>query len=249
MACTVFTKSGDSEIDHARRDEDIRAMALARAERVELGFEDAPVRLGTRASFRTLALEPALDRSLVRELGRLLAAEARRVHASEVWLPLGIGGHIDHRTVFAAHGDVAPLARFYEDRPYAFVPAFRDLRRLELTGGRHARAIDAGTIARQITDAGCAALAVEPADTVVLARRLARRRATTGATLHTHVALHDLATLPAAIAMIDAYTSQTSWLFGGSTARQLWDRHASRPTGWFEREIRVVTARSPSSRS
>ena len=192
VACTVFTKSGDGEIDRARSDEDARAMALARAERVDLGFQDAPIRIGVPASFRSLALDAPIDRALVRELTRVLAAEIRRVGATEIWLPLGIGGHIDHRTVFAARGAAGTLARFYEDRPYAFVPAFRDMRRLELVGGKLARPPDAATIALQVDDGGCAALAVEPADIATLAAKLARRRAPTGAVLRTHVIRYEL---------------------------------------------------------
>jgi LmbE family N-acetylglucosaminyl deacetylase len=244
VACTVFTKSGDAEIDRTRSDEDARAMAFARAERVDLGFDDAPVRLGVAASFRALALDAPIDRGLVRELTRVLAAEIRRVAATEVWLPLGIGGHIDHRTVFAASAAAGPLARFYEDRPYAFVPAFRDMRRLELVGGKLARPADAAAIAHQLDDGGCAALAVAPADVATLAAKLARRRAPTGTILRTHVTRYDLATLGDAVQMIEAYGSQVSWLFGGTTARELWTRLAARPTGWYEREVRLVTARS-----
>jgi LmbE family N-acetylglucosaminyl deacetylase len=219
-------------------------MTLARAERVDLGFDDAPIRIGVSASFRALALDAPIDRALVRELTRALAAEIRRVGATEVWLPLGIGGHIDHRTVFEARAAAGPLARFYEDRPYAFVPAFRDMRRLELVGGKLARPPDAAAIAHQLADGGCTALAVEPADIATLAAKLARRRAPTGAVLRTHVIRYDLSTLGDAVAMIEAYGSQVSWLFGGTTARELWTRLAARPTGWYEREVRLVTTRS-----
>jgi len=244
VACTVFTKSGDADIDRTRAAEDARAMAIAGAERIDLGFADAPIRIGVRASFRCLALDAPIDRALVRELTRALAAEIRRVGATEVWLPLGIGGHIDHRTVFAARAAAGPLARFYEDRPYAFVPAFRDMRRLELVGGKLARPPDASTIARQLDDGGCTALAVEPADIATLAAKLARRRAPTGAVLRTHVLRYELPTLGDAVAMIEAYGSQVSWLFGGTTARELWTRLAARPTGWYEREVRLITTKN-----
>jgi hypothetical protein len=68
----------------------------------------------------------------------------RTLRPDEIHFPLGVGGHIDHRTVFAAHPALATHAThgthgtidgslaFYEDRPYAFPEIFTRLRLHEL---------------------------------------------------------------------------------------------------------------------
>ncbi|MCX5745575.1 MAG: hypothetical protein NT062_24120 [Proteobacteria bacterium] len=131
LVISLFTRTRHRAVEQRRAAEDGAACALAGARQLDLGFDDAPDRVGIAPTFRALVLDAALDRALVRELRGAIRTHARG--ASEVWIPLGIGGHIDHRTTFAA----APRgARFYADRPYAFVPAFVALRRRELCGGR-----------------------------------------------------------------------------------------------------------------
>jgi LmbE family N-acetylglucosaminyl deacetylase len=242
VACTVFTKSGDVAIDRARAAEEATAMALVHAEHVELGFDDAPIRLGRPPSFRALALDAEVDPRTVRLVEAALAAEIERVRPTEVWFPLGIGGHIDHRTVYEASAAAGAKARFYEDRPYGFVRGFRAWRKLELEGGVLADAPDAATLASQLAAGGCAALAVTPDDLGSLARRLAHRRTPTGVRLRARTFRHAMATLPAAVEMIEAYGSQVTWLFGGEPARDVWMRLATRDGAWVEREVVVEAA-------
>jgi LmbE family N-acetylglucosaminyl deacetylase len=233
----VFTRSGDPAIDRVRAVEDASAMALVHAEHVELGFDDAPVRIGRAPSFRALALDAEIDPALVRAVEAALAAEIERVEPSEVWLPLGIGGHIDHRTVFAARRVAGARARFYEDRPYAFVSAFRAWRKLELEGGAIAEPPTAVSLARQLAEGGCGALVVTPGDLETLARRLAHGLPPTTIRLRARTFRHAMATLPAAIEMIEAYGSQVAWLFDGASAHDVWARLAVRDGAWFEREV------------
>jgi LmbE family N-acetylglucosaminyl deacetylase len=126
IVATVFTKGKGSA---ARRKEDRAALEAIKAEVIHLGFVDAPDRLQIKASFKSLVLAPAIDCKLVARIRRAMS----EIEADHIYFPLGIGGHIDHRTVFEAHREGA---RFYEDRPYAYAPPLRTLRMLELRGGR-----------------------------------------------------------------------------------------------------------------
>jgi LmbE family N-acetylglucosaminyl deacetylase len=125
IVATVFTEGKGSAV---RRAEDRKA--LKELEAVHLGFLDAPDRLRIRPSFTSLVLEPSVDRRLVQRIQRALRPLLQQ--ADTVFFPLGIGGHIDHRTVFEAH---PPGAAFYEERPYALAEPLRRLRLLELRGG------------------------------------------------------------------------------------------------------------------
>jgi LmbE family N-acetylglucosaminyl deacetylase len=94
-----------------RRAEDLSALALAESEAVHLDLLDEQYR-GGRDAPRA-------------ELARLLREHL--VDADEVWLPAGLGGHVDH----VAARDAALLAtgsmhrvRLYADLPYAGQPAW-----------------------------------------------------------------------------------------------------------------------------
>lgn len=195
VVCTVFTRGAGFA---TRAAEDAAALALAGAEGIDLGFTDAPEREGLPANFRTLTeapLRPELVSAVAQALNTLLVALAPR----EVWLPLGIGGHIDHRTVFAARHAAGATARFYEDRPYAYVPALCLLRR-----GARTR-IAPRVIARQLMAGGCAQLGADP---VALSRALAAPAERFPYALRP---IHG-APLAAVRAMIAHYRSQLAWL-------------------------------------
>ncbi|HEX4382930.1 MAG TPA: PIG-L family deacetylase [Myxococcales bacterium] len=125
IVATVFSEGKGSA---ARRAEDRKA--LKAFEVVHLGFLDAPDRLRVKPSFTSLVLKPSIDRRLVQRIRQALTPLVHQ--ADHAYFPLGIGGHIDHLTVFEAH---PPGARFYEDRPYALAEPLRRLRLLELRGG------------------------------------------------------------------------------------------------------------------
>jgi LmbE family N-acetylglucosaminyl deacetylase len=94
-----------------RRAEDISALALADCEAVHLDFLDEQYRGGGDAPRAELA-------GLLRQ---------HLTGALEVWLPAGLGGHVDHVAARDAALSAATLAqrvRLYADLPYAGQPAW-----------------------------------------------------------------------------------------------------------------------------
>ena len=121
VVLTVFS-AGDAT--HAgRQAEDRAALARLGARALHLGLLDAPLRRGIACSFRALVLgELAADD---RDAAAVVGALVERIVAlapAQVLLPLGVGEHIDHRIVHAAHARVPGRVGFYEDRPYACIP-------------------------------------------------------------------------------------------------------------------------------
>ncbi len=244
VVCTVFTEGGPRRQAQARRAEDLRALRAVGAEAVHLGFEDAPFRERVAPSFQSLVLAAPLQASLIEEVGAALAVQVRRLAPDEVWLPLGVGGHVDHRAVFAAR---PRGARFYEERPYAFVPALRRLRRLELEGGHLRSPPSAARVLRELSAGACGALLL-PAErrtcAAELHRRLGQALPMEPRRLIAQVHRYSAQALPAAAALISAYGSQVRWLFGGKRVERLWRELAGLRGGWFEREWRFPRLRS-----
>ncbi|MFO0696942.1 MAG: PIG-L family deacetylase [Polyangiales bacterium] len=119
-----------------REAEDREAMAIVDADYVwldlpELAFRPRTFRerLAQLSPRRAERDDPAfvVARDRVRELVTALAADGARIS-----FPLGIGFHPDHRLCFAIGRELALESRydvsFYEDVPYAVVPALRRLR-------------------------------------------------------------------------------------------------------------------------
>lgn len=130
VIATVFS---DGDGYAARRREDDRAMAILGAEPIHLGLRDAPYRYGLAPSFRVLLIErqPRETEDEDAVAGRI-AELACSLRAQQVLLPLGVGGHVDHRLTFLAHRRLAGDVRFYEDRPYATVTHAVRLRLAEI---------------------------------------------------------------------------------------------------------------------
>jgi len=100
----------------------------AAADHVSLGLPEASHRDPSHGSFRSAlyARHPA-DDACVDGAARLLDEVGQRTRARHVYLPLGVGGHIDHRLAHEAGLRVYQSATgrdvfLYEERPYAFVP-------------------------------------------------------------------------------------------------------------------------------
>jgi LmbE family N-acetylglucosaminyl deacetylase len=95
---------------------------------LRLGLRDATRRDPSHASFRSIAYDRRpLDDAAIAELAPLLEEIARRSRARHLYLPLAVGGHIDHRLVHEAalrvlHAVAGRDIFFYEERPDAFVP-------------------------------------------------------------------------------------------------------------------------------
>lgn len=242
--CTVFSSGVPDRRYASRRADDATALNALGAEAVYLGFLDAPARTGKRPSFDSLVFGADVMPALVNAVATAIKRVADRVEAHEVWLPLAVGGHVDHRTVHEAHAALGGRVRFYEERPYAFVPALRWLRELEVCGGALAAPPSARAIRGHFRDGGCLSLlADQNATASELARRLAATRTPTGVALHETIATFDTTMLDRAAELIEGYASEARWLFGSVPAQVLWTRLARAPSGgWFEREVRLVMA-------
>jgi LmbE family N-acetylglucosaminyl deacetylase len=130
----------DAEVTSLRIAESERVVELAGGgEHRSLGIPDAPLRFRPAAewtpeSFLRLhdGLAPYLGfppvESEVRDIAQRLAEEVLPLDPAELWIPLGLGGHVDHRTtrdaclrMSAEHwGRFARIPiLLYEDHPYA----------------------------------------------------------------------------------------------------------------------------------
>ena len=84
-------------------------------------FEEVILRLGTLDASEYLGDADPLADPLYLPIRQRLREWRRR--GAELWVPAGLGGHIDHRLVAWAGADLlrsgVPGVVFYEDRPYA----------------------------------------------------------------------------------------------------------------------------------
>ena len=118
VVLTVFSAGGEEYAE--RRAEDRAALALLGAEPLHLGLLDAPPRRGIPRSFRALILG-AMDDEDAAAAARPLLEQIAALAPALTLLPLGVGEHIDHRIVHAAHTRLGGRVAFYEDRPYSRV--------------------------------------------------------------------------------------------------------------------------------
>jgi len=122
LSVTVVSVFGDPQAPpHA-------ALARLRVREIGLGLPEAAARHASYARFESLSGDPLPeDDGCVAEAADALADARHQMRARHVYVPLGVGGHIDHRL---AHD--AALRAFetgegrnvflYEERPEAFVP-------------------------------------------------------------------------------------------------------------------------------
>jgi LmbE family N-acetylglucosaminyl deacetylase len=110
---------------------EVRARFLAQpgVQHLEVGLPAAPARDPAYATFRGLTQgRQAVDEDCLGRAVELLADVGHRTRAREVFLPLGVGQHIDHRLAHeASRGAFPPRGSgrnvfLYEERPEAFVP-------------------------------------------------------------------------------------------------------------------------------
>jgi len=105
-----------------RRAEDLVACGRLGASVIHLGFADAVYRRAgdgrpLHPDAESLFIPPdteelALIDGIVEALGRAVPPEA------ELYLPLGVGGHVDHRLTRAAGERVRPVQWYYREVPY-----------------------------------------------------------------------------------------------------------------------------------
>ncbi len=125
IVVTVFTKSNakDLVIYKTRSEENNQALLILGAEGINLDFFDAPYRHQYYNSFRRLLLErhPLDNIEFVSSIGVALNELYSAILPAEVYAPLAVGEHIDHRLCFeSVVGYLSCPITFYEDRPYSF---------------------------------------------------------------------------------------------------------------------------------
>jgi LmbE family N-acetylglucosaminyl deacetylase len=132
-----------AEVVPTRLAEDERALALAGADGLRLGLVDALYRRPPGYDrHETLFGAIAPDDPLPAALRRAVVELASRLPDALFVLPLGVGGHVDHRATHeVATALIAPVA-FYEDLPYALDAAAVARRRREVPWPLEARDVD-----------------------------------------------------------------------------------------------------------
>ncbi|MCP4656359.1 MAG: PIG-L family deacetylase [bacterium] len=107
-----------------RREEDRQALGSLGAKAEWLDLPDAPWRRSYYRTFRTITFgEHPQDRAFAAEVAERIGELWRRFLPQRIYLPLGVGSHVDHRWVHRAWRRLPneALVFFYEDRPYVFV--------------------------------------------------------------------------------------------------------------------------------
>lgn len=128
VVATVFTSSDAGAGERERKLEDRSAVELLGGEAQHLDLVDAPWRTPwwdtDECEFDDLVCGP-LNAELVHDVRDAALRVCDELRPKRIVAPLGVGLHIDHRTVHSAVLEVAAatgsVIEFYEDRPYSFV--------------------------------------------------------------------------------------------------------------------------------
>jgi len=138
---TLFTRSNESAKAYYqhRKEDDVRAMKRFKARAIHLDFLDAPFRNYQYRNVSTILFHhhlPLHERKTLRELSKTLQNLLQNIFPHEVYIPLGIGGHIDHHMAFEWSQSLWNQSLkfyYYQDLPYAFIPHW-DAIRLQKVG-------------------------------------------------------------------------------------------------------------------
>lgn len=143
VVITLFSETGEesplmlgSADQERRRAEDVRASEVAGFERLEGGFLDAPFREPSHSDFLSIVWEEPAPNELAAVslwLGTMLA----NAQPKEVWAPLAVGRHVDHRIAYHACYDLQRALPdfpvfYYEDLPYAWADQAAEMRLSEM---------------------------------------------------------------------------------------------------------------------
>lgn len=116
----VADENGASTV---RSIEDRNFANLIDCDLIELGYHDAKLRLYSLDIETLFDLDRPIDKDLANEIARSVEEIVSVFNPSTLLCPLGIGGHIDHRTVRRAvkslHRRPKLTILYYEDQPYA----------------------------------------------------------------------------------------------------------------------------------
>ncbi|HUB05375.1 MAG TPA: PIG-L family deacetylase [Myxococcales bacterium] len=217
ILATVFSEGADGA---RRRREDHAAARRLGVEPMHLGLPDAPERRGLPRSAR--ALLRATTEPDVPNVAGLLQALVHAVKPTEIWLPLGVGEHVDHRVVHAAGLSLAPSLAFYEDRPYANVrhSTAARLRRLGVVSVH--RPPTSELVASALRAPFASAYLPAGEDGAALLREIAELpEAPPAWTSRGDVIEPDKAEIEGVLPAVSAYASQLPDLFGGRDLRSV----------------------------
>jgi hypothetical protein len=117
--------------DHSRFIENSNALSILGVKEVNLGFSDAPFRHEFYNSFKRLILERHIldSTSLLEKIAHSLERIISEIQPIEIYAPLGVGTHIDHRLCFeVAKNYLDKNIIFYEDRPYCLAQYSTEVR-------------------------------------------------------------------------------------------------------------------------
>jgi LmbE family N-acetylglucosaminyl deacetylase len=168
LIATLFSHPGEKEAGRfkpadypSRREEDRKGAELLRADTLHAGMLDAPFRSELYHKFSGILFKRDSNHAAtMMHAADFVAKLVERARPSQLYAPLGVGWHIDHRLAreavmvgvsnykwrsldkkniealtpeLRAHSDrTAPKLAYYEDRPYAFVAESVRLRLAEL---------------------------------------------------------------------------------------------------------------------
>jgi LmbE family N-acetylglucosaminyl deacetylase len=114
-----------AEITAARRKEDLEALEALGAQAVHLDIADCIYRQNPGTSWAIYPSESSLfgslhasDMSLVRRVADKLSTMLRGFGRQHLYVPLGIGQHVDHQLARRAAESAGGIYAYYEDYPY-----------------------------------------------------------------------------------------------------------------------------------
>ena len=122
-----------------RRREDLAALEMIGAAHLHVGWQGALYRRGSDGRLLYTGLgnfgRPAReDQHLLARIRDLLLKLRREHPDATLYVPLGVGGHVDHRLVHRAARDLPGPLYFYEDIPYVFLGKISPFVMAVLTG-------------------------------------------------------------------------------------------------------------------
>lgn len=240
VVATLFTSGGDDRaippMYERRRTEDAAAVKSLGAECVHLSMLDAPARRGIEPSYETLIFA-ATDPEEVTAAATAIEATARVSKATRILLPLGVGGHVDHRTAYETASRLPYEIAFYEERPYAKAPFATELRLAQLGAISPPMAFPLGDATESRIHAQLLAafselphLRAYGPKTKEARERAAKRhvdlarqaRGATSRTLRPEILLGTVGELRSTVCAIECYESQITDLFGSREAIEPW---------------------------
>jgi LmbE family N-acetylglucosaminyl deacetylase len=135
----AWPKIFEADFYAGRRAEDVAALrCLGTDEPIWLGFSDAIFRSARYWGFSKIVTGDYIrEQKLLDQIAVKLRSLYDDLKPKEVFLPLAVGTHIDHRLTFKMWSRLPSDAKvvFYEDRPYSFLAGSVSLRLKEIGAG------------------------------------------------------------------------------------------------------------------